>query len=107
MIPELPIISPSVKTKCSACKKPIAGWVVAESSILSCPSCNTKLKSNYKTAIKKAFVIGVILYLVMFLLVNTKTWESDTLLIIYFLAGTVPLLVSYMVFKVVFKLKIL
>ena len=105
MIPEIPIFgSTEFKIKCTLCKKPIAGWVIAENEVFFCPSCNQKLQSNYKTARKKAIITGITLYLIALILFIIVPKESNIRLILYIFGGIIPLLAGFLVFKILLSI---
>ena len=105
MIPEIPIIgSLDFKVKCIVCQKPIAGWVVAESNLFSCPSCNQKLRSNFKAARKKAIIVSIVLYAVALIAFFITPQESYAHVVLYVLGGILPLLLGFIVFRNLFKI---
>lgn len=108
MIPEIPIIgSTDFKIKCPTCQNPIAGWVVTESNVFICPSCNQKLKSNFKTARKKAIILAIALYFVALITYIFAPQESNSKVILYIFGGIIPLFLGYVYFKILFKIKVI
>lgn len=105
MIPEIPIFgSTEFKIKCTLCKNPIAGWVIAENEIFCCPSCNQKLQSNYKTARKNAIITGITLYFIALVLFIFVPKESNIGLFIYVFGGIIPLLAGFLIFKILLNI---
>jgi len=101
IIPELPWISLSFKARCPSCNETIGGHIVKNR--FKCPFCEVILKSNKNEVIKRALIIGVALYITLFLVINFVSIDGWPFVVVVVAGSFAPLLVGIGVFKMQFK----
>ncbi len=93
------------KFKCPLCKEKIALWHISNSREFNCPSCDALLVSNYREASKKAYFLGVPVFLVillfeLFVVVGHLTW----LKVLVAFGGLISFYIGYLIFLKNFKI---
>ncbi|WP_299881287.1 hypothetical protein [uncultured Cocleimonas sp.] len=106
MIPEPLILDTPEIYNCPKCNAPIADWVVTNN--FECPSCNKKLSSNKRLAIKKAAIFSAVLFVILLVLskvlIHIFSFSEGIEFILYIVPAIIPGLTYYFGFKLLFKL---
>jgi hypothetical protein len=93
------------KFKYPLCKGKIALWYISSHREFNCPSCDVFLFSNYKDAKKKAYSLGVPIFLV-FLLIELYLYLAHLprLQLPVAFGGIIGFYIGYLVFLKSFKI---
>ncbi len=93
------------KFKCPICKGNIALWYISNNRELNCPSCEVSLSSNYKEASRRAYNLGVPIFLVSILAELILGFTNLIWLkVIIAFGGIISFYLGYLVFLRAFKI---
>lgn len=104
LIPEVPMVDLNFKEKCPNCRGFLGGWIVKDR--FSCPSCSTLLESNQRHATKVSLTVAVVLYLAFAAALNVFNLGTGTKGVLFASGSILPMLVSYVTFKRILKIKV-
>ena len=100
-IPELPWVSLTFKACCPSCNETMGGHIVKNR--FTCPFCKKILNSNINEVTKRATIIGVVLYLALFLVINFVSISEWPLIVVVVAGSFAPILAGIGYFKIKFK----
>ena len=100
----------SIKVKCPICGESIDSWVVTtpnvpDSKNFKCFYCDSTLKSNHISSLKKAIIFGIIFYVLATILLNVFSWSKYVEFIIAIAGIFIPLLASFLIYRLSLKIE--